>query len=1223
MKKFRKINKLFAIFLVSWLVFEQPISVFAMEAASIHEADTVRTDDILIIDGNEQTDLAEGNKDAESGQSATVLTEVSDTEVIQETADLSESINTGNVIDASEVIETPDTEEIQEVPDKREISETKVKDISKAQKEAGNDIVGLDEELFNSITSIDEILSDKKELREHLDDVECGIEGTDYAEEEIITAAPDEETAQIYAEGFGGELLDFEYGYALIGLDPQGTDEGMTVKEAVYASVDPSVFLPAAWPNYYGEYLGETDESVDGNFDETCEETGETCDYASLYTDPYLQSYNDDYQWQHYLLQSESAWRAGYTGNNVGVAVLDSGVLEGHEDLQIKEFYGYDYYKKELVKRTGTDDNGHGTHCTGIVGARLNKKGGSGIAPEALMHVVGIAGSEGTPDGWAVHLGINQAVKNWHVSVITMSISLAGYAPNLDEDIENAYQNGVVVFCSAGNDSSNQQQYPAAYKHAVSVGAVNRGNARAEFSTQNTKVRYSAPGVDILSTYNDGNYKYLSGTSQASPCLAGVAAVILSSGKVTQTGAKKVDQLLSLIDKCCVKSGVGKGTPDLSRLFGSASMTTVPGAPVSNKLSGSYPDDFLASVRSEAGTRIYYTTDGSKITFKNGIVSQNAKSFTGNSGSIKISGAANVTLRMIALSTTNGLCSKESVYTYKLQPPVRSITLSAPNDIKKVKKGSSLQLLAVINPGYAKNRKLIWEIVDKPEGVTVNSAGKVTVTKKAAVASFKVKASASDGSGKSAVITLNITEPDPVSSIKASPSSLTLYNGDTANSTITTKLTSKAVIHTESYVTWKSSDDSIATCTITGDTLKVNGVNSGNAVLTGIAKDGSGKKCTLKVTVLQKVTDITASVPSQIGVGKSVKPAVTVLPSNAKNKKLTWELITVPPSTTIDSCGVTVNRSSGQIKIGTKAVEGTYKIRITAQDPSAKTKTYSFKVISNPIKKMILDVSSVRIFRVSNSGKAKTSATCKVTLTEGNAVNLSVSSSAPGIATASISGTTVTISSTGNATGSAVITVASTDGSNLKKTVKVTVVNPVTKLYLSLPTGRSACLSYGKTMKLIPTFVTENGAIDATVKKLKWTSGNTDYLTVNQSGVVKAVRLTGANGYVTITAETTDGSNLKAEYNIYPGCQIKKVNISYNSAIDGYVISNVTQTGYGFYAHTYTFSVSGPAMGIRVVRDKEYSNVFYLVGYKKGKYKVTVTRNDGGGRSCSMSVTVN
>ena len=1074
---------------------------------------------------------------------------------------------------------------------------------------------GLEEDDFQSVPGIEE---EKEELRERLDDIENALEGIDYKEDEIITAAPDEETALLYAEAFSGTLVNYEYGYALIRFDPDDAGEDISAEDAILASADPDTLLPAAWPNYIYELYEDEDPLG--------------IEPASLYSDPDLKSNSGSYQWQHFLMESEAAWNAGYTGSGIRVTVIDTGVIDSHEDLSITNRAKYNDSTAKLVDGSATDGKGHGTHCTGIIGAKNdNGKGGAGIAPKATMSVVNACDSSGSLDGYAIYLGIEKAVFVWQSDIISMSLGSAFEDVMITDGVEDAYKNGVAVFAASGNGCSTDQiSYPAACKHAIAVGAVDKGNARIFFSNQSSKVRYSGPGVQIYSTGFEGSSSYVSksGTSMATPCVAGAAAVILSSGRVTGTrSSERVDKLLQQMDKSCVSSGIGKGTPNLAKYFGSGSAMSAPLSPVAS-LPGTYPYASISvTLNSEKGTTIYYTTDGSKITYKNGTVSEGAEHINSNTGTVTITGSASVTLNAMAVSSVNGLSSKQVSYVYKLQPKVSAVEITAPNGVACVQKGSSIQLGTKITPAYAKDQAVTWTVTSPatPTGISVSSSGRVSVAKNATASELTVKATAKDGSGKSATIRITVKETDQVASIKPDASNVTVYNGQNGNIGITVKLASGSEVSSADYVTWVPEDSKTATCSSSGKTLTVTGVKAGKTVINGMAKDGSGKKASVSVTVLQKATGITVSGPTQVAAGKNIKPSsVTISPADVSTKKVKWELNSVPQGTDKNRCGVKVNSTNGQITAAANAVRGTYTARATVDDPSGKYATYTFSVIAEPIKTIKVSESDIRLFRKTNSNGAPTSKSFTVAVTGGNSSNLSVKSSEPGIVTASISGTTVTVTAKGASTGKANVTVETTDGSNLKKTVKVEVANPVSRLYLSAPAGRSKdILQYGKTMKLTPLFITEYGSADAISKRLTWRSSNTNYLTVDSTGTVKAVNSRGYSGPVTITASTTDGSNVSASYSIYPNGSVKRLYGSFTQTHVNRGVLTMTASCIGTSYAAYSVSVKGPADGVSAEVSEDNSRQIVIKwGNKKGRYSVKVSRNDGGNQSYTYVINV-
>jgi thermitase len=137
-------------------------------------------------------------------------------------------------------------------------------------------------------------------------------------------------------------------------------------------------------------------------------------------------------------------------------------------------------------------------------------------------------------------------VKDQGAKVISMSLG-GGDSTTLHNAVNYAWQgggaNGAVVIAAAGNDGDSTVNYPAGYAEAVSVAATDNRDARASFSNANADVEIAAPGVNVLSTYNNGGYTTLSGTSMATPHVSGVAAIIWgrNPGATASTIRSKLD----------------------------------------------------------------------------------------------------------------------------------------------------------------------------------------------------------------------------------------------------------------------------------------------------------------------------------------------------------------------------------------------------------------------------------------------------------------------------------------------------------------------------------------------------------------------------------------------------------------------------------------------------------------------------------------------------------
>lgn len=259
--------------------------------------------------------------------------------------------------------------------------------------------------------------------------------------------------------------------------------------------------------------------------------------------------------WGIQTINAPLAWNSGYTGKGVKIAVIDSGISP-HEDLVIaggKSFVDYtaSYY----------DDNGHGTHVAGIIGARDNSYGIKGVASETELYAVKAMNQNGVSYLSSVIAGIDWAISN-DMDIINMSFGSQVDSYAFRNIVDKAYMQGIIIVAAAGNDGTgygDTVDYPARYSSVIGVGAIDQQNGHASFSSTGPSVEVVAPGVSILSTYPNGSYERMNGTSMASPFVAGYLALL----KQAYPSLTNV-QLRSIL----VQNTIDLGAPGVDNFFG-------------------------------------------------------------------------------------------------------------------------------------------------------------------------------------------------------------------------------------------------------------------------------------------------------------------------------------------------------------------------------------------------------------------------------------------------------------------------------------------------------------------------------------------------------------------------------------------------------------------------------------------------------------------------------
>ncbi|QLY25505.1 S8 family serine peptidase [Bdellovibrio sp. KM01] len=267
------------------------------------------------------------------------------------------------------------------------------------------------------------------------------------------------------------------------------------------------------------------------------------------------------------------AWDITTGSQDVLVAVIDTGIDYNHPDLKdnlwtnaaelngqagvdddgngvVDDIYGANFVKADKPTGNPLDDHGHGSHCSGTIGAKGDDgKGIVGVNWNVRLMGVKFLSADGSGSLEGALKGIDYAV-SMGAKILSNSWGGGGYSETLKQAIQRANDKGVLFVAAAGNESNDNDAnptYPATYDipNVLAVAAIDDGGRLASFSNYGkTKVHVGAPGVNIYSSIKNGGYDSWSGTSMATPHVSGIAA-LLAANEPNLTGLQLKERIMA------------------------------------------------------------------------------------------------------------------------------------------------------------------------------------------------------------------------------------------------------------------------------------------------------------------------------------------------------------------------------------------------------------------------------------------------------------------------------------------------------------------------------------------------------------------------------------------------------------------------------------------------------------------------------------------------------
>lgn len=279
-------------------------------------------------------------------------------------------------------------------------------------------------------------------------------------------------------------------------------------------------------------------------------------------------------------INAPEIWKRGEKGAGTVVAVLDTGIDTTHPDLADRIIGGRNF-TSEGSRDNIEDLNGHGTHVAGTIAAVEDGSGVVGVAPESKLLICKVLDRHGSGG----YKGITDAIKwatRWRgpngerVRVMNMSLGGSYRDSSQYRAILEACANGILICVASGNEGDSDEStmeygWPANFGECITVAACDQKKELAEFSSNSYQIDVISSGVDVLSTYPKSQYAILSGTSMATPHVAGALALIINCGERYFQRTLTESEIYALLVQCCCSleykpTSEGHGIIDLTAL---------------------------------------------------------------------------------------------------------------------------------------------------------------------------------------------------------------------------------------------------------------------------------------------------------------------------------------------------------------------------------------------------------------------------------------------------------------------------------------------------------------------------------------------------------------------------------------------------------------------------------------------------------------------------------